>query len=182
MIKAINDGHCQWCGRRQRLPGGVLAKHGYHLRWGWMAGECRGSGHLPIEQSKSLIDESIAWAERRSQELMHQANEAILEAQGDGNKAWVRVYHRELSSRSRGSVWLWEQREIFRNGGFGGWYLDGDGKQHVIHKRFESIRPEGASSYAAHLRRDAGELISYRDEQMSRAAAWEQKPPLPRAS
>lgn len=60
--RATNCGTCQSCGATQKLPGGRLAKHGYHIRWGFFSGICPGSGKLPYEQSCGLIQRYVATA------------------------------------------------------------------------------------------------------------------------
>lgn len=52
--KATHAGTCQVCGRMSRLPGGVIAKHGYQLQ-GYFSGTCRGTGHPPLEETADLL-------------------------------------------------------------------------------------------------------------------------------
>lgn len=59
MSKATHDGNCQICGRHQKLPGGVLAKHGYTVRFSYFEGTCPGSNELPYEQSCELLPPMI---------------------------------------------------------------------------------------------------------------------------
>jgi hypothetical protein len=110
-VKATHYGHCQACGRRQLLPGGVLADHGYSIEHGWRNGVCYGAGHAPYEQSCALIESTIAAAKARAAELRAQADAQAAVPLGDLS-CWLRVYHRELSNRSRGSVYLWEKGRI----------------------------------------------------------------------
>lgn len=54
--KATHTGHCQMCGRKQKLPNGVIAKHGYVVKgYGYFVGTCPGSGHKPYEQTCELL-------------------------------------------------------------------------------------------------------------------------------
>ncbi len=52
-------GRCQACDRLQKLPDGVLAKHGYQVigrgNQGYFAGTCKGSGHNPYEEDCTWI-------------------------------------------------------------------------------------------------------------------------------
>lgn len=50
-MTATHSGHCQGCGRHQKLPKGVLSLHGYTVQWGFFNGTCGGSKQLPYEQS-----------------------------------------------------------------------------------------------------------------------------------
>lgn len=56
-MKAKNEGTCQICGARQKLPGGLLAAHGYRVDYNQFIGVCPGSGHLPYEQSRDQLNE-----------------------------------------------------------------------------------------------------------------------------
>lgn len=71
MKTSTHDGHCQICGKTQRLPGGMLAKHGYQVHgrskggWGgYFSGECWGSHHMPYEESCELVKLSIERAHK----------------------------------------------------------------------------------------------------------------------
>ena len=57
--KATTQGTCQVCGRIQKLPGGVLANHGYNLTYKFFMGTCYGSGALPYELSCDLVKDSV---------------------------------------------------------------------------------------------------------------------------
>ena len=59
MMKATHSGHCQACGRLQKLPDGKLAKHGYTIAHGFFSGTCVGSHHLPFEVSCDLLPRFI---------------------------------------------------------------------------------------------------------------------------
>lgn len=64
-MKATHLGTCQICGAEQKLPGNVLAKHGYTKRWGFFSGTCAGSHYLPFEVSTDRIAQGIASARQR---------------------------------------------------------------------------------------------------------------------
>lgn len=108
-MKATHDGHCQLCGRLQRLPDGVLALHGYTVQWGFFSGQCPGSKHLPYEQSKDLIDGCIAGQLAAIERA--QANAAALRdpAKTTGETCWVNEY---VTSRRGQSVYQWREVAI----------------------------------------------------------------------
>jgi hypothetical protein len=62
-MKATHYGECQVCGRRQKLPGGMLSKHGYTVQWGFFNGVCWGERNKPFEQDKGLIEGAIKRAQ-----------------------------------------------------------------------------------------------------------------------
>jgi len=59
MKAATHYGHCQACDRLQKLPDGMLAKHGYQIvdrgQYGYFAGVCKGAGHAPYEEDCTWI-------------------------------------------------------------------------------------------------------------------------------
>jgi hypothetical protein len=61
--QALFMGSCQCCGKLQKLPQGVLSKHGYTVDWGTFWGVCQGASHLPYEESCDLIESFIKRAE-----------------------------------------------------------------------------------------------------------------------
>ena len=61
--KSTHYGTCQLCGSSQKLPSGVLAQHGYQIHWHQFSGICKGSGHLPFEQSKDVAEKQIVRSE-----------------------------------------------------------------------------------------------------------------------
>lgn len=56
---ATHYGTCQGCGCKQKLPCGVLAKHGYTVQWGFFQGTCNASGELPFEESCDFCKKCI---------------------------------------------------------------------------------------------------------------------------
>jgi hypothetical protein len=58
--KATHRGHCQCCGRVQKLPGNLLSKHGYTVDWGYFNGVCWGAHHRPLEEDRTIMDQSCA--------------------------------------------------------------------------------------------------------------------------
>lgn len=57
--KATHTGTCQSCGRRQKLPGGRLSKHGYTVDWGYFNGICSGAEHKPLEEDRTILDRTV---------------------------------------------------------------------------------------------------------------------------
>lgn len=76
-MKATHTGTCQACGREQKCPKGVIAKHGYTVlgrgNGGFFNGTCKGSGHAPLEVSCDLAAECADGARRYAASLEEQA-------------------------------------------------------------------------------------------------------------
>ena len=178
MAKATHKGTCQWCNRVQMLPNGVLARHGYNIRWGWQAGVCSGSDNLPYQESCEMVERSIAWARERAEELNAKADAVLASQHDEGNVVWINVYHPELSSRSKGSVRVWEQHEVFPDGGFGGYFMN-RGKKERLHQGFGTIKATGATAYSRQIRHQAEQLQAYAAEQAERISNWAPAPLLP---
>lgn len=68
-MKATHDGTCQICGSQQRLPGGVMAQHGYRVQWNSFVGVCSGSGQPAFEASRDVLGEEIASLRGREERL-----------------------------------------------------------------------------------------------------------------
>jgi len=170
-------GHCQWCGSRQKLPGGVLSLHGYEVSsWGFFEGICSGARHLPFEQSKDLIDESIAFAQHKRANLMLKRGLALVVDPASTNKSWRDVYHPELSSRTRGSVRLWHLGEFKTDdSGRVRSFEYGDGKIDRVHeggKPLVSLVREGYVRYAQHLAGQVAQIEQFIAWQRERIANW----------
>jgi hypothetical protein len=86
---AKHSGTCQVCGSKQKLPRGVLALHGYTTALGFFSGTCRGSGHLPLEQSCDLAKQAVSWTEARIAQL--EAQVRCLTAPPTEARAWVQI-------------------------------------------------------------------------------------------
>jgi len=108
MAKATHEGTCQCCGSFQKLPSGVLSKHGYTVDWGYFSGVCQGAGKLPFEQSKDLIEHFIVGAKARAQELLVEVKE--LRESTDASSVWKNSYREGIKYQS--GSFFWEQREI----------------------------------------------------------------------
>lgn len=192
MAKATHLGTCQACGRLQMLPSGLLAAHGYEISHGFQNGVCMGTGHLPYEVSTDLIESSINHALTNADRLDRDAA-AHLVLPG----TWVahQVYHPELSSRTKGSVRLWEdgilrERE---DGGFefvqptdASWSAErqGPGKPKVerLHGfgQIKRLVAEYRSRYASALTSRAAGQREYAAHQKRRLVDWKPQPLTPR--
>lgn len=116
-MSATHYGHCQACGRRQKLPKGKLSLHGYVVRWSHFLGDCPGSKELPFEVSKDLIERYIAYAEadlkatRERIALLSRPYTAADLTEVDGVKGLdnveINIYQPEWASRTnRGYRWI----------------------------------------------------------------------------
>lgn len=88
--KATHKGTCQVCGCVQKLPGGVLAKHGYTTKWGFFSGVCTGSGYRPFETHTDRVRGAIDAAKARAAVLTTQADKVRAEKNPDD--CWVNAY------------------------------------------------------------------------------------------
>jgi hypothetical protein len=107
MAKATHYGICQVCGSRQKLPNGVLAKHGYSVEYGFFNGVCFGAHHLPFEQSKDLVDRDIA---RCRQEIDRIAAYAAL-IRASTTTIWIHEY-RPATWEIRRSSYVWVEHDV----------------------------------------------------------------------
>ena len=89
--KATHSGTCQGCAAVQKLPGGVLAKHGYVIPQGYFHGTCRGSGLPPYEHNRAFILDCIDEAKGHIEGLRKTIAELQLPAATP--EAWVRDYN-----------------------------------------------------------------------------------------
>lgn len=100
MAKATHIGHCQVCGSRQKLPNGLLAKHGYTVDYGFFNGVCFGAGHLPFEQSKDLVVQDIA----RCVAMIETQREVIKAINADKSVVWI---HQRIGYSRGRSLYMW---------------------------------------------------------------------------
>ena len=103
MAKATHIGTCQCCGSTQKLPNGVLSKHGYTVEHGWFNGVCPGAGHAPFEQSKDLVEQFIAAALEKKAQLLAEIDET--RASTDSDLVWVQLYRASTWGRKGGYFW-----------------------------------------------------------------------------
>lgn len=184
MPKATHYGTCQACGRRQLLPRGLLADHGYEIKHGWRSGVCFGAGHLPFEQSIGLIQGCIEHAKHQAGQFRDKATKLDAVPLGDLT-TWHRVYHRELSNRSRGSVYLWHEGLIVGERGRASFQATDmrNAKPEELHTYGtpEAIALQGRRSYAESLRARAKEEDEYVAWQSKRIEGWQPSELTPRA-
>lgn len=176
-MKATHNGTCQCCGRQQKLPGGVLSKHGYTVDFGMFNGTCPGSGHLPFEQSKDQIEQYIKDARKRADNLIAEAEK--WEATNTG-PAWCRAYDRgvgyrwaqvevvELSYPDGSPRFKWGEDERNRYGSRPGQY------HQFVHIN-DVIRYQN-TLYAADLRKEASRTYNYAGWQLDRIQNWKPQP------
>lgn len=101
--KATHKGHCQVCGCKQKLPGGLLAKHGYQVAgWGFFNGTCYGSDNLPFERDISMIEGAIRSAEGQKATLIQLA----VTARATTDSVWVHEY-KPATWENRHSSYEW---------------------------------------------------------------------------
>lgn len=148
--KATHTGICQACGRRHMLPGGKLSIHGYTVDHGYFNGTCIGSGELPYEQSRDLIQKTIADAGAHIQATEAKAVE--LRKPTSTSSAWLRPYvsGRYLGAKGR---YEWTDCELARIEGRLS-YSHGNG--------WHSLHTNGHLSYGADMdRRDIRDVAAY---------------------
>lgn len=120
---ATHYGHCQACGSRQKLPAGVLAKHGYTTRWGFFSGTCPGSGYRPFETHTDLILKFSQDAARDGAALAGQAQ--ALRVTATSPRAW---HHQYVAAtwQVRRSSYRWVEVDLLVDGlGHVAFTLDG---------------------------------------------------------
>ena len=100
-VRATHKGECQVCGRTQKLPREILAKHGYTVDWGFFNGTCWGAGYLPLERDNSLLAKAIEWAEAQHTAISEKITTLLADEQP--TKVWATYYER----RGRGYVSMW---------------------------------------------------------------------------
>lgn len=111
MKPATHSGHCQACGRLQKLPGGVLSKHGYNVVYGFFSGVCVGAAHKPFELDCSLVERFIVSAKQRLAEIKN--TQRALRAESTDSRAWVREY--DYAARKFAS-YRWVQATVEKSG------------------------------------------------------------------
>jgi hypothetical protein len=183
MTKATHSGHCQACGSLQKLPGGVMAKHGYTVRWGFFSGVCRGSGRRPFETHTDLIAEMIGVAKGQSTFLRNEAakwSRIVTEP-----KAWKREY--VPASGGFPSTYRWSYLDLSLNEHGRVVFTGTDGKaEHASNVVGYSVDLTSTSEVAAamnakyveHLLSDAKGSDGYVKWQQARLKTWKPEPLL----
>ena len=176
MMKATHYGHCQACGSRQKLPAGVLAKHGYTTRWGFFSGVCPGSGRGPFETHTDYIADCISFAERQAATLRAEA--FALSTRTTTGSAFYHLYV-AATWTVRQSSYRWIEVEL-RLDGFGNVCFDYD-KTETNGATTRTVgRPNVAGDYSAarvrSLDADAVRRDGYAAWQQKRIATWTAAP------
>lgn len=101
--KSTHLGECQICGSQQCLPNGKLAKHGYNVEYGFFSGVCCGSGYLPFEQEKRILERVVESIERdanaASKYISMMQDEALRDNFSSHIARYIRVLAREVNSK-----------------------------------------------------------------------------------
>lgn len=184
-MKATHRGTCQVCSRVQKLPDGKLAKHGYQVLGGFFEGTCFGSGHLPLEEDKALVEKSIAWAAQRWFETSQYARDWAKPATEP--RLWYNVWIKQTARRV-GGYYTWQRCAM---------YLDErndvqvcmnnvwvSGRTYSLFARTEEdllkIASKSQQSYIEnYLQPKMRELNRYCQNQQTRINTWHKKPLMP---
>lgn len=169
MIKATHLGTCQCCGSRQKLPGGVLAQHGYKVVWGQFDGVCLGSQYLPYEQSCGVMQDFAALAKERRVKMV--AFQAELLKPATQPRAWVD----EFVSARKPRRWI-EVNLISENGYV--YYIDTGGKKKrvLFNWRYIDLLDWATrlnAEYAKAIQQNINEIDKYIAWLDKRIAEWE---------
>jgi hypothetical protein len=187
-LKSTHRGRCQACDSLQKLPGGVLAAHGYTTRWGFFAGTCNGAGHMPFEQSKDYIDRCIADARGHAETLRAKAAAVVVDpADVDPANVMVNAYfahvvgggpsgYRWIPSRlgfdAARRVCYWHPGDYSHKEG---WRPMTCGSGYTL----TTAAATSARKYADHLESEAAKYDAYVTWQTGRIAAWAPAPLTP---
>lgn len=184
---ATHDGHCQVCGRLQRLPSGVLAKHGYTVQGrgygGYFSGTCDGSDHLPYELSCELVKKSIVKANAFIDHSLEEIAKLLKPATVP--ETWVHVtsysYGRRVSIPVKARV---------EKGKYDGLYIvyEHDGKTHrqwTVQRGYRGDTPlevvdDINKSRARSIELNIANLRLYVEEQEQRVKDWKLRDLIPR--
>lgn len=177
--KAVFRGTCQVCSRTQKLPNGVLAKHGYQVLGGFFEGTCFGSGHLPLEQDKTLVEESIRWAGQRWLETKQMA--IIWSVPATEPKVWFHVY---VESDRRRAHYQWQRcdvRTIEQRGiKYVEIFMEGKWRSGLTYSLHGDLMELANKSHEEYIRRylqpKMRELNRYCKDQQWRIDVWHKQP------
>lgn len=192
MKTATHSGTCQVCGRCQKLPGGVLSKHGYTVAgFGYFNGVCRGADHPSFELSKDLIEKMIEEVSAHRATLLTAA--AVWREPVVDRRAWVREY---VGGRFGGGRYVWRHVEIVgtaEHRSYGlycgnlGWVNEA-GKVDNLHSRgqlsyesfdrIEDVLRAMNERYAKKLDGEAEAALQYVRWQQGRIDGWKPRPDL----
>lgn len=186
MAAATHKGCCQICGRGQKLPGGRLSRHGYTVQWGFFAGICPGSGHLPFEQSKDLIEDANASALKEASRL--DASAVDLQKPAGEPQATCHVYRQQAQCRQGEKAgYMWIKGRIERRPPRQGQFfvvITDQGQEFYIHSlSYRDTELDAAtyqnSQFAKTLQTRAAQMREYAAWQEDRIKNWEPQPLRP---
>jgi len=181
--RATHKGHCQVCNNIQKLPGGLLAAHGYTVMqrgWGgWFSGTCHGSHNLPFERDRALVDLSILKAHEEISSIgVRMESEKATPA--DPKKAWR---NHSVKNGPYGYR-IWVQVELVatheQHPGSHPKYMHG-GEWHPIRNTFHSLEDcaeQGKQMYLQNLNQRRAELRHFIERQQDRLKTWRPDAPL----
>jgi hypothetical protein len=184
--KATHRGHCQVCNRVQKLPNGLLAKHGYAVLGGYFEGTCYGSGHSPLELDKTMVIKSIEFTHKRIQEF----NDAVLRwsVPATEPEAWFHEYNQYFGKYIWRRVPLQREVKPFENGhSFNiDTFTDSDGKKQPLQRYSISgptllnIADQMNRKYIDnYLWKGIKDMTQYIKDQRHRIATWHKQPLMP---
>lgn len=183
-MKATHYGECQLCGRQQKAPGALLAKHGYTVEWSCFNGVCPGSGHLPFEVSKDQIDARMP-AVKNSIADQQAVIDTLRATPLPADQMMVHVYcshGTKLGGRKGGYTWVTTQ---VRGEGYGIEYLhpeDRGGKAawHRMSGGYgQTAQHYFNAAWVAHLEHCKENTEKYLQWLQDRAAQWKPKAQQP---
>jgi len=190
-VKATHRGHCQVCNRVQKVPNKLMAKHGYAVLAGYFEGVCYGSGHFPLELSKTMVIRSIAVTEDRIKEFEHAVQ--LWSVPATEPKAWFFEY---VLSKSRyipsGYHWriveLQREEKTFQDNYKYNedTFIGYDGKKESLRKygingdTLLNIADQLNKKYVdLYLRKGIADMQSYIKNQRHRIEVWHERPLIP---
>ena len=180
MRKATHIGSCQCCGSIQKLPGGMLSKHGYHVRWGCFDGICRGTEVLPYERSCNLIKSFIEEAQKRKAD--EEAYIASLLQPATEPRGWWHQYIIGDSRQSRsGYKWIQVELRQVKNHAGGGEctervYVDHQGKEQDLYQHGYCGGEKSLLAIATDLNaRYVEQALRPRVKELERYIFWQQR-------
>jgi hypothetical protein len=173
---ATHRGTCQACGHFQKLPGGVLSRHGYAVKWNQFVGTCPGSGRRPFNTHTDFIAECIANAEVDARGYRRRADD-LAAAPLTGKVAW----HRSPNPGGRSYGWREVAFEVAgeRQVRHGSTDTYGRESTRTTWGTAESFERDGRSGYIHHLLSLAKLSESYAAWQRERVASWVETPLTP---
>lgn len=179
MSKATHSGTCQICGSFQKLPNGVLSKHGYTVQWGFFSGVCSGAAGKPFEKSTDLIEAAV-----RNVELQIAAtNEEIETLKTETENVWLNVYE---TSRYSKAAYRWvnvnvSELTVKEYDNFTQYFYQNENMprqdrlgNYGTNTLEEVVKFENAR-YINHLQRRVKEMQTYVDWQTERVNNWVEK-------